>query len=243
MALFGKLFEKVKCGVCGGEIGMIGKRKLDDGTICKECAGKLSPYFTGRRNATLAAIKEQLAYREDNKARLTTFSPTRTLGGRTKVMLDEDAGLFLVTSHPRWREANPDIMTFAQVTGCDTEIEEERNEVRRENPDGTSSSYDPPRYDIDYNFQVTIHVNSPWFDQISFRVNDSTIEERGSVEYREAERQANEIKDTLVKVRQEAREQVAEAAAPKVAVSCRLCGATTVPDATGRCEYCGGAAQ
>ena len=38
-----------------------------------------------------------------------------------------------------------------------------------------------------------------------------------------------------------AREKIEQAAAPKMAVTCPYCGATTTPDASGCCEYCGGA--
>ena len=43
MGFFGKLFEKKECSICGGEIGLLGNRKLEDGNCCKECAAKLSP--------------------------------------------------------------------------------------------------------------------------------------------------------------------------------------------------------
>ena len=42
MGIFGKLFEKKECSVCGGEIGLLGNRKLEDGNLCKNCAAKLS---------------------------------------------------------------------------------------------------------------------------------------------------------------------------------------------------------
>ena len=45
MALFGKLFEKKVCSICGGEIGLLGNRKLADGNCCKKCAAKLSSKF------------------------------------------------------------------------------------------------------------------------------------------------------------------------------------------------------
>ena len=57
----------------------------------------------------------------------------------------------------------------------------------------------------------------------------------------EAERQANEIREALTSLRETVRENVAAAKAPKVAVTCPFCGATTMPDANGRCEFCGGA--
>ena len=236
MGLFGKI-----CDICGGEIGLLGNRKLEDGNLCKECAKKLSPFFSERRRSTVEQIREQLDYREANKDRVAGFNTTRTLGGDTKVLLDEDAQRFIVTSSSRWRDANPDVMDFSQVTGCDSEVRETRTEIYRENSEGHRESYDPPRYDIDYDVYLTIHVNSPYFDEITFKVNDSRIEERYSVEFREAERQANEIREALTSLRETVRENVAAAKAPKVAVTCPFCGATTMPDTNGRCEFCGGA--
>ena len=156
-------------------------------------------------------------------------------------MLDEDAGLLIITSQSRWRDANPDIIEFSQVLGCDMDIDEHRTEIYRETKDGERESYNPPRYDLDYDFNLTIHVNTPYFTEINLRVNDSTIDQRGSIEYREAKRQATEVRDALVQLRQETRDSVVAAKAPKTAVTCPFCGATPIPDASGRCEYCGGA--
>lgn len=241
MGLFGKMFEKKACSVCGGEIGLLGNRKLEDGNLCKECASKLSPFFSERRHSTVAEISDQLAWREANKERVAQFNVTRTLGNDTKVLLDEDAQRFLVTTGGRWRDANPDVLDFSQVTGCDTEIRESRSELHWTDDDGEEHSYEPPRYDVDYDMYLTIHVNTPYFDEITFKINDYRIEERMSVEFREAERQAGEIRDALTAVRQGVRDAAAEAAKPKVAQTCPFCGATTIPDASGRCEYCGGA--
>lgn len=127
------------------------------------------------------------------------------------------------------------------MTGCDTETRETRTELHRKDKDGTERSYDPPRYDVDYDVYVTIHVNVPYYDSITFKVNDYRIEERNSVEFREAERQASEIREALTQLREGEREKVAAASAPKTARTCPFCGATTIPDANGRCEYCGGA--
>ena len=98
MGLFGKLFDKKECSICGGEIGLLGNRKLEDGNMCKNCAAKLSPWFSDRRQSTVDEIKEQLDYREANQEKVASFRITRTLGERTKVLLDEDAGLFMVTA-------------------------------------------------------------------------------------------------------------------------------------------------
>ena len=50
-----------------------------------------------------------------------------------------------------------------------------------------------------------------------------------------------EIKSVLTDVREQVREAAISASMPKVAVTCPFCGATTMPDANGCCEYCGGA--
>ena len=50
-----------------------------------------------------------------------------------------------------------------------------------------------------------------------------------------------EIRQALTQVRKDVREKIEQAAAPKAAVTCPYCGATTTPDASGCCEFCGGA--
>ena len=115
------LFDKKYCDICGEKIGLFGNRKLEDGNLCKDCAAKLSPWFSERRSSTIAEIKEQLAYREANKEKVAAFEPVTTLGYGTKVMVDEGKGLFLITSASNWREANPDVLALTDVTGCKLE--------------------------------------------------------------------------------------------------------------------------
>ena len=99
------------------------------------------PWFSDRRQSTVAEIQEQLAYREANQARVSSFRTTRTLGERTKVLLDEDAGLFMVTSARRWEEANPDVLSFSDVTGCKLDIDEHRTEIEYRDKDGERQSF------------------------------------------------------------------------------------------------------
>ncbi len=136
MGLFGNLFEKKICSVCGGEIGLLGNRKLEDGNLCKNCAKKLSPWFSDRKNSTVEEIKEQLAYREANRSKVAAFHTSRTFGVNTKVLLDEDAGKFMVTSARNLEDANPDVLDFSDVTGCRIDIDEKRSEVTREDAEG-----------------------------------------------------------------------------------------------------------
>ena len=40
------LFDKKYCSICDEKIGLLGNRKLSDGNLCKDCAAKLSPWFS-----------------------------------------------------------------------------------------------------------------------------------------------------------------------------------------------------
>ena len=273
------LFDKKYCDICGEKIGLLGNRKLEDGNLCKNCAKKLSPWFSDRRGSTVAEIQDQLAYREANRDKVAAFRTTRTLGENTKVLLDEDAGLFMVTSARDLEEANPDVLAFSDVTGCKLDIEESKTEIEYEDAEGNRQSFNPKRYAYSYDFYIVIHVNNPYFNEIRFRLNDSSVdndeetllegpdsmraargglrpkmggmrgsaqvsnaeEVHASMEYRQYEALGMEIRDALLQVRQQVREEAAAAATPKAAVTCPYCGATTTPDASGCCEYCGGA--
>ena len=246
------LFGKKNCDVCGSKIGILGNRKLDDGNLCKDCAKKLSPYFTGRRRSTVQDIKEQLDYREENLQVLNSFMPTRTIGLYTKVLLDEDKKQFIVTSSKNYKETNPDVIDFNMVTGAHLNIEHEQREIMQRDAQGKEISHNPQRFKYRYEFWITIHVNHPFFDEIRFKLNRSTIEYepqrtkffrgtaqdmgQNSTEYVQHEAIANEIIEALTDVRAD----VAQEKAPKQAQTCPYCGASTTPDAHGRCEFCGG---
>ena len=251
MGLFGRLFEKKECSICGGEIGLLGNNKLADGNMCDDCAGKLSPWFEDRRESTVEQIEEQLEYREENKKKVAAFNATRSFGDHKKVYLDEDKMQFLVTDSRNYKTDNPDVLDFSQVTGVDVDIDQSREEQQRRTPSGDYVSYNPPRYTYSYDFYVVIHVNHPYFQQMRIQLNNSSIEVeemgRGRVggatmnpEYREYQKMGQEIKRALTAARRTGRDAAAAAAAPKQAVTCPWCGATTMPTANGCCEYCGG---
>ena len=160
------LFDKKYCDICGEKIGLLGNRKLEDGNLCKDCAGKLSPFFSDRRNSTVEEIKAQLAYREKNREMLAGFSPYITFDGSKKVYIDPAVEYFIVTGLSDWRSGNPDLIHFSQVMNVETDIKENKEEVFYEDADGNEKSYEPPRYTYEYEFNVTIFVDSPWFDEI-----------------------------------------------------------------------------
>ena len=256
------LFDKKFCSICGSKIGLLGNRKLEDGNLCKNCASKLSPWFSERRHSTVQSIREQLSYREENKQAVADFHITRSLGKYYKLLIDEDARKFTVSCAANLDADNPDILDYAQVTGCELDIDENRYEVTRTDKEGNEVSYDPPRYKYSYNFYVTIHVNHPYFDKMHYSLSNGYVE-TGEMpmntlggswnmrragfganlrmnEYNEYLRLGNEIKETVERMRQGVREEAAAQSALQKAVRCPYCGATTIPDARGCCEYCGG---
>ena len=79
------LFDKKTCDFCGAKIGLLGNKKLEDGNMCKDCAAKLSPWFSERRQSTKEEIAGQLAYREENRKAVAAFHPTRSIGKYTRL--------------------------------------------------------------------------------------------------------------------------------------------------------------
>ena len=175
MGFFDKLFDKKECSVCGGEIGLLGNRKLEDGNLCKNCAKKLSPWFSERRHSTVEEIRQQLTYREENQKKAAQFSTSRSIGEEWKVLLDENHRWLTVTRAKNLAEANPDILDFRDITGCRMDIDENRTELMREGPNDKKISYNPPRYEHEYNFDIIITVSNPYFDEMRFRLNPSTV--------------------------------------------------------------------
>lgn len=176
MGFFGKLFDKKECSICGGEIGLLGNRKLEDGNMCKSCAARLSPWFSDRRQSTVAEINDQLAYRENNQGKVAAFRITRTLGENMNVLLDEDAGLFMVTAARNLADANPDVLAFSDVTGCKLDIDEHKTEIEYKDAEGKRQSFNPKRYAYSYDFYIVINVNNPYFNEIRFKLNSSSVD-------------------------------------------------------------------
>ena len=243
------LFDKKYCDICGNKIGLLGNRKLDDGNLCKDCAAKLSPWFSERRHSTVRQIQEQLDYREANREKVDHFHCTRTFGSWTKVMLDEDSRLFMVTRARNVKEANPDVLRFEDVTGLEIEPEEKKKEIMHKDDEGKEISYEPKRYEYSYDINCLIHVNNPYFSEIEFRMNERSIELGEPVfsligiqlppnpelnaEYRQIMESAGELKSILMEAPKPEKETVEKH------VLCHACGATTILDESGCCEYCG----
>lgn len=64
MGLFGNLFSKQTCGVCGKEVGALARLKLKDGKyVCRDCGKNASAFFNVGHH-DLESTKKHLAYME-----------------------------------------------------------------------------------------------------------------------------------------------------------------------------------
>ena len=193
------LFDKKFCDICGEKIGLLGNRKLEDGNMCKDCAKKLSPFFSERRSSTVDEIKQQLAYREQNKQILAGFSPMFTFGEDDKIYIDPMKQSFVVSRRNpgSWSDENPDVIPLSSVTGCNLRIDEDREEIYTQGKDGERVSYNPPRYKFTYDFYIDINVNNPYFDEITARLNDRDVEGMGTMEYNRYQQTAQQVINNL----------------------------------------------
>ncbi len=243
MGLFGKLFDKKDCAICGGEIGLLGNRKLADGNLCKNCASKLSPWMTDRRESTVEEIRAHLNYREQNARIVPTLQPNVVFGANTKVYIDQAARKFFVTSSTNWHQQNPDVIDINQVIDCRVDVKEDRSEVYRRDQQGHNVSYNPPRYKYEYRFLVTILVNSPYFSEIRFELTGYPRPDNiRALLYHEYEQQAYNLQCALDPAYYGS--AAPAAAQPEAAPSltptadtwvCSKCGATSVGNFCGQC--------
>ncbi len=256
MGLFGGLFNKKVCDLCGGEIGLLGNRKLDDGNCCKACAAKLSPWFSERRHSTVAEIKEQLEYRESNLEEVKAFNTTRTIASdRWTLLVDEGSRKFILTRNPRKIEdENPDVISLSDVTGCRLDVDEDIDELKREVKQGDETkqvSYHPPRYRYGYQFDYIINVNNPYFDEMKFRLNNFEVDIEPVIdgtnfnpmqkpEYAQYKKIADDLTAVLQGVSSSQMGAAAQQNAAPVVKICPYCTAETTVGPDGRCEYCGG---
>lgn len=242
----GKAFEKKYCSICEEEIGLFGNNKLEDGNMCDSCAAKLTPYFPSSKYKTTSVelIKKQLGYRRKNKKLLKEFKTTRIIGLDGMRLLVDEKNQQFVALHAKKElsKSNPDIIKYNLILGARLELKENesKTELTYIGKDGQTKKYNPPRYKYSYSYDVfvVIDVRKKYFKQMRIQVNDYTIysETKNPSDYKNCKAVGQQMVDFLLKAQEEGKVEEA----PKQAVTCPWCGATTFPTENGCCEYCGG---
>lgn len=176
----------------------------------------------------------------------------------TELCCQQQVYLILMDMQTENRE-NGLILNYSQLTGSHLDIDEGRRELRRTDKDGKQVSYDPPRYEYSYNFDFTITVDTPYFDEMSFRLNPRpiileseapsvfslvrSIDPSYNIEYRRYIQLADEMRAAVDQARAVShaaptanRVQNIPTPAASVEWICPACGGSN----TGKfCEYCG----
>jgi len=249
MGFLKKLFEKKDCEICGGEIGLLGNTKLADGDMCKECKAKLSPLFRVKSDTTVADILAQIAYRAENEKALETFDPDEEFGSSDKICVDTAAKTFVYARWGDWKRRKADVIAFSQVTGVETEEQDDTTEVDEENEEtGETTAREIPIV----HFYVTVSVDSPYFDTIELCLSEGeTIlppadgDEENAAKYNEYKRQMNRIRELLEAGEAESapcEEEAPAADVPAAEAEPKICAACGAEGQSGKfCEYCGSA--
>lgn len=176
----------------------------------------------------------------------------------TELRCQQQVYLILMDVQTENRE-NGLILNYSQLTGSHLDIDEGRRELRRTDKDGKQVSYDPPRYEYSYNFDFTITVDTPYFNEMSFRLNPRpiileseapsvfslvrSIDPSYNIEYRRYIQLADEMRAAVDQARAVShaaptanRVQNIPTPAASVEWICPACGGSN----TGKfCEYCG----
>lgn len=176
----------------------------------------------------------------------------------TELCCQQQVYLILMDVQTENRE-NGLILNYSQLTGSHLDIDEDRRKLRRTDKDGKQVSYDPPRYEYSYNFDFTITVDTPYFDEMSFRLNPRpiileseapsvfslvrSIDPSYNIEYRRYIQLADEMRAAVDQARAVShaaptanRVQNIPTPAASVEWICPACGGSN----TGKfCEYCG----
>lgn len=178
------LFSK-DCAICGGSGGALSSKKLADGHICGDCVKKLSPWFDAYKQSSADDIRRQLEYREENRRALDDFEVTKAWGikkytGAMQFVYDGERRQFVVVEGPAetaedFRDRNPDIISFDQVSDVWLEVDEYWTEGGGEfEPKPFNQTLVQDKYDEvywRYDFYLNIETDHPYAGTIRYKMN------------------------------------------------------------------------
>ena len=183
------LFKKEDCCLCGGKTGLLDKNCLS-GKVCKECRGKLSPWFDDFKGVDKGLLEGQIGIRELNLMTIECCHFNKIFGDHGVILIDEDSRKFVAFPKTNTKffgsqrkvesiddviDLGPDIIEFDMVKDLKVEITETYNEEKR-TVNGKPESYSPPRYIYFENFAVKIKLDHPYIRNMNIRLNNSAVQ-------------------------------------------------------------------
>ncbi len=123
MGLFGNLFSKQTCAICGTEVGALSRSKLKDGNyICNKCRKNTSGYFQPKQY-DLESTKLHLAYMEKmnelyekeyaslNKSQKKSFG----LIGANTILFADELGMFEIINSTTKKSDKKELWRYDQI--------------------------------------------------------------------------------------------------------------------------------
>ena len=183
------LFHKENCCLCGGKTGLLDK-KCQSGKVCKECAKKVSPWFSDWKNADKLLLETHLSVRKADVVMAKTGHFDKVFGEFGVILIDEAAKKFIafpdtskglfgsqrkVRSLDDVIDLGPDVINFDAVTDFEIDITEMTHEEKR-TENGQQVSYFPPRFVYMETFTLRLQLNYPFFKSMNIQLNDGAVQ-------------------------------------------------------------------
>lgn len=187
------LFDKKNCDICGEKLDF-----QETANWTMEICVRTVPasFLLGlKKDATAPQkiSKDSWNTEKKNKNAVRSFSITREFSAdRYHVFIDDNKGLFAVAFNMSEQD-NPDIVPLSAITSCRLDIDEQRVEEEYKDQDGESRSYVPPRYNYSYDYKIKLGVNTPWFDDMDFKLNTFSVKDHERAKMMNYEQLANQI--------------------------------------------------
>ncbi len=188
MGLFGNLFKKEDCCICGGKTGLLDK-KTADGKICRECTKKLSVWFEDYQSSTADDIRAQIDMREKGLQEVGIYTFSKVYGEQGVILIDEanrvftalpDTSTSLFGSQRNVKtiddilDLKPDFFSFDQIKDIDIDVIQTSRE-EKQTVDGKQVSYDPPHILYMFNFTLHIYLNHPYAKKLDIVLNRESL--------------------------------------------------------------------
>ena len=107
------------CPVCGKPTPRLLATKIQGEPICGDCAVQILADFDVQKNWTMNDLLEHLQYRAENKARVESFQPTRTVDCGHSLLIDDASRCFYLK---KWSDNNPPIVSFDSIMGFEVSM-------------------------------------------------------------------------------------------------------------------------
>ena len=164
------LFDKKYCSICGQKIKMLQNTRLQDGNLCRECRGKLSPFYMVDFMApTVGEVAGHLAYRERNRDELRNFHATECFGEDCRMFIDGVGRKFVLATEEELAAGSPDVFDISAVVRAEAAVSEQENEHR--NSDSDSEEY----YTYSYSVMLELELAHPTLQLVGYQVHPKAI--------------------------------------------------------------------